>query len=68
MALAELVASKPAATLAVGKEAFYRQIEMTLGEAYEYAASVMVTNMLHGEAKEGIGAFLEKRPPDWNKG
>ena len=67
LGLARLIASKPAATLAVGKEAFYRQIEMPLAEAYDYAAGVMVTNMLHAEAKEGIGAFIDKRPPDWTK-
>jgi enoyl-CoA hydratase/carnithine racemase len=68
LSLARLIASKPATTLAIGKEAFYRQIEMPLAEAYDYAAGVMVTNMLHGEAKEGIGAFIDKRPPDWTKG
>lgn len=67
MAMAHILASKPRATLAIGKEAFYRQVEMTLGDAYDYAAGVMVENMLHAEADEGIGAFLEKRPPDWNK-
>jgi enoyl-CoA hydratase/carnithine racemase len=65
--MAELIASKPATTLAVGKEAFYRQAEMTLEEAYDYASGVMVENMLHAEAKEGIGAFLEKRSPVWGK-
>ena len=58
LAMAALIASKPPATLAIGKEAFYRQIEMPLAEAYDYAAGVMVTNMMHAEAKEGIGAFL----------
>ena len=67
LGLARLIASKPAATLAIGKEAFYRQIEMPLAEAYDYAAGVMVANMLHAEAKEGIGAFIDKRPPDWTK-
>src|SRR6185369_3832730 len=67
LGLARLIASKPATTLAIGKEAFYRQIEMPLAEAYDYAAGVMVTNMLHAEAKEGIGAFIDKRPPDWTK-
>jgi enoyl-CoA hydratase/carnithine racemase len=67
LAMARLVASKPPATLAVGKEAFYRQIEMPLAEAYDYASGVMVTNMMHGEAKEGIGAFIDKRPPVWDK-
>ncbi len=63
--LAALIASKPAATLAIGKEAFYAQAEMTVAQAYDYASGVMVTNMLHAEAKEGIGAFIEKRAPVW---
>jgi enoyl-CoA hydratase/carnithine racemase len=67
LALAELVASKPKATVAIGKEAFYRQLEMELADAYSYATNVMVENMLHAEAKEGIGAFLEKRQPDWKQ-
>jgi enoyl-CoA hydratase/carnithine racemase len=65
--LARILASKPPATLAIGKEAFYRQVEMPLSEAYDYAAEVMVENMMHAESKEGIGAFLEKRAPDWDK-
>jgi enoyl-CoA hydratase/carnithine racemase len=67
LALADRIASKPAVTVATGKEAFYRQIEMPLAEAYDYAAGVMVANMMHAEAEEGIGAFIEKRPPDWDK-
>jgi enoyl-CoA hydratase/carnithine racemase len=67
LALAELIATKPKATVAIGKEAFYRQLEMQLADAYSYAADVMVENMLHAEAKEGIGAFLEKRQPDWEQ-
>jgi enoyl-CoA hydratase/carnithine racemase len=66
MAMAELIASKPKVTVAIGKEAFYRQLEMELADAYDYASGVMVENMLHAEAKEGIGAFLEKRRPDWD--
>lgn len=66
MALAGRIAGKPTATVAIGKEAFYRQLEMPLAEAYDYAADVMVRNMLHRDAEEGIGAFLEKRPPDWD--
>ena len=50
----------------IGKEAFYGQLEMPLAEAYDYAADVMVRNMLHRDSEEGIGAFLEKRPPDWD--
>jgi enoyl-CoA hydratase/carnithine racemase len=67
LALARTLATKPPATLAIGKEAFYRQIEMPLADAYDYAAGVMVENMMHGESKEGIGAFLDKRRPDWTK-
>ena len=67
MAMAELIAAKPRATVAIGKEAFYRQLEMELTDAYDYAAGVMVENMMHAEAKEGIGAFLEKRSPDWKQ-
>jgi enoyl-CoA hydratase/carnithine racemase len=68
MALAELIASKPKTTVKVGKEAFYRQAELSLDEAYGYAATVMVDNMLHAECQEGIGAFLEKRKPSWPDG
>jgi enoyl-CoA hydratase/carnithine racemase len=68
MALADRIAAKPPATLAIGKEAFYRQVEMGLGEAYDYAAGVMVQNMMHAESEEGIGAFIEKRTPVWDKG
>jgi enoyl-CoA hydratase/carnithine racemase len=67
LAFARTVASKPPATVAIGKEAFYRQAEMPLADAYNHAASVMVENMMHAESSEGIGAFLEKRTPDWNK-
>jgi enoyl-CoA hydratase/carnithine racemase len=65
--LGDRIASEPPATLAIGKEAFYRQIEMPLAEAYDYAAGVMVENMMHEESKEGIGAFIDKRPPDLAK-
>src|SRR5680860_432483 len=56
-ALGRTIAAKPARTLKIGKEAFYRQLEMPLEDAYAYAAQVMVENMLDGEAEEGIGAF-----------
>jgi enoyl-CoA hydratase/carnithine racemase len=49
----------------IGKEAFYRQLEMNLGDAYRYASEVMVENMLTRDAEEGIGAFIEKRTPSW---
>ncbi|MCA0404676.1 MAG: enoyl-CoA hydratase [Proteobacteria bacterium] len=59
--LAALIASKPPVTLKIGKEAFYRQKEMTLEDAYGYAAEVMVENLLHREAVEGIGAFVKPK-------
>ncbi len=65
MALAKRIAAKSRLTIAIGKEAFYRQVEMPLAEAYTYAARVMVENMLARDAAEGIGAFLEKRSPVW---
>ncbi|MBS0473144.1 MAG: enoyl-CoA hydratase [Proteobacteria bacterium] len=65
MKLAELIATKPHGTLKIGKEAFYRQVEMPLSEAYDYASEVMTMNMLAAEAEEGIGAFVEKREPKW---
>ncbi|WP_113486751.1 enoyl-CoA hydratase [Rhizobium cremeum] len=62
---ASVIASKSPLTLKIGKEAFYRQIDMSLEEAYDYAARVMVDNMLARDAAEGIGAFLDKRHPTW---
>jgi enoyl-CoA hydratase/carnithine racemase len=59
------IAEKPKRTLKIGKEAFYRQLDLSLEDAYSYASSVMVENMLDDEAKEGIGAFIDKRPPRW---
>ncbi|OSQ38835.1 enoyl-CoA hydratase [Thalassospira mesophila] len=63
--LAEKIAAKSASTVKIGKEAFYRQIEMPLNAAYDYASSVMTANMQTTDAGEGIGAFVEKRPPTW---
>lgn len=65
MKLARLIATKPAATVKTGKEAFYRQLEMGLSDAYDYASRVMTENMLAAEAEEGICAFIEKREPKW---
>jgi enoyl-CoA hydratase/carnithine racemase len=64
-ALARQIAAKSAFIVAIGKEAFYRQAELDLAEAYRYAAEVMTRNMLAQDAAEGIDAFLEKRPPVW---
>jgi len=65
MALARQIADKSPLTVKTGKEAFYRQREMPLAEAYAYTARVMTENMLARDAEEGIGAFLEKRTPVW---
>ena len=64
--LAREIAGKSALTVAIGKEAFYRQAELDLAAAYAYAAEVMTTNMLARDAGEGIDAFLAKRPPVWH--
>jgi enoyl-CoA hydratase/carnithine racemase len=60
------IAGKSALTVAIGKEAFYRQAELDLAAAYRYAAEVMTTNMLAFDAGEGIDAFLGKRAPVWH--
>jgi enoyl-CoA hydratase/carnithine racemase len=65
IALAEKVALKSAYTVKLGKAAFYRQAEMSLADAYRYAAGVMTENMMARDAEEGIGAFIEKREPKW---
>ncbi|MCC8973159.1 enoyl-CoA hydratase [Bradyrhizobium brasilense] len=65
IALAEKVALKSAYTVKLGKEAFYRQAEMNLADAYRFAAEVMTENMMARDAEEGIGAFIEKRDPKW---
>jgi enoyl-CoA hydratase/carnithine racemase len=64
-ALAARIVAKSPLTLAIGKEAFYRQAEMALDDAYAYASEVMTRNMLARDAAEGIDAFLEKRQPAW---
>jgi enoyl-CoA hydratase/carnithine racemase len=65
VALAQKVALKSAYTVKLGKAAFYRQAEMSLADAYRYAAEVMTENMMARDAEEGIGAFIEKREPKW---
>ncbi len=63
--MARTIAGKSPLTLAIGKEAFYRQLEMPLSEAYAYTSQVMATNLGAQDAAEGIDAFIEKRPPVW---
>ncbi|KJS19809.1 MAG: enoyl-CoA hydratase [Hoeflea sp. BRH_c9] len=65
MKYAEVIASKSPLTVKIGKEAFYRQAEMSLEDAYDYTAQVMVENMLARDAEEGMGAFIAKRKPEW---
>jgi enoyl-CoA hydratase/carnithine racemase len=66
-ALARQIAGKLGLAVAVGKEAFYRQAELGLDAAYAYTAEVMTKNMLARDTEEGVDAFLEKRPPNWEK-
>ena len=64
-ALAGVIAAKSPLTLGIGKEAFYRQADLSLSDAYAYASAVMTRNMMAHDAAEGIDAFLAKRPPVW---
>ncbi|MBI4755426.1 MAG: enoyl-CoA hydratase [Betaproteobacteria bacterium] len=63
--LAGCICAKSAAAVAMGKRMFYRQLEMGLDAAYQYAGEVMACNMMTEDAEEGIDAFIEKRPPHW---
>ena len=65
IAMAERIAAKSQATISVGKELFYRQLEAPVAEAYAEAARVMVENMMLADAEEGICAFIDKREPRW---
>lgn len=65
MARAAQIAAKSPAVVAIGKRAFYRQIEMDVASAYDFAGAVMTENMLKRDAEEGIDAFIEKRKPVW---
>ena len=63
--LARKIAGKSSHVVKIGKQAFYRQLEMGLGDAYRYTAEVMAENMLARDAEEGIAAFVAKREPKW---
>jgi enoyl-CoA hydratase/carnithine racemase len=65
LALAKEIAAKSTYTVKIGKEAFYRQLEMNLADAYAYASEVMTENMMARDAEEGICAFIDKRRPTW---
>jgi enoyl-CoA hydratase/carnithine racemase len=63
--LAKVLASKPPATVAAGKRAFYQQMDMDLPMAYALAGEVIASDFAHPEGREGMNAFIEKRKPDW---
>ena len=63
--IAKTIASKSNLTIKIGKQAFYKQLEMPLRKAYSYTSRMMTLNMMAMDAKEGISAFLEKRKPKW---
>ena len=63
--IAKQIASKSNLTIKIGKEAFYKQLELPLRKAYSYSSKMMTKNMMAMDAKEGISAFLEKRKPIW---
>ena len=63
--LAQKISKKSLMTIKTGKEAFYKQYEMSLSDAYEYTSMVMAQNTLRDDAKEGISSFIEKRDPNW---
>lgn len=67
MALAQLIAKKSPHAVITGKQAFYKQLDMDLAEAYRYTSEIMVKNLLAADAKEGICAFIEKRSPEWGR-
>ena len=66
MDLARKISAASSQTLAIGKTAFYQQLEMDRPAAYKFAQGVMVDNLMAEDAKEGIAAFLDKREPRWN--
>jgi len=66
--LAATILVKPARVVALGKQAYYRQLEMGISDAYAFAGRVMASNMMMADATEGIDAFLEKRAPNWPDG
>ena len=64
-ALAQSILAKPAVSIAMGKQLFYRQLEMGISAAYQLAGETMACNMMDEAALEGVQAFIEKRSPAW---
>jgi enoyl-CoA hydratase/carnithine racemase len=67
LSMAAGIAGRSPVTIAIGKKTFYAQREMNLADAYALASEAMVENLLHEDSDEGIGAFLERRPPQWRE-
>jgi len=65
LALAESILAKPAVSIAMGKQLFYRQLEMGIAAAYQLAGETMACNMMEEATLEGVQAFIEKRSPTW---
>jgi enoyl-CoA hydratase/carnithine racemase len=63
--LADRIAASSSLTVAIGKDAFYRQVDVDQRQAYDLTKTVMALNAMAGDAQEGISAFLEKRDPIW---
>ena len=63
--IAAKIANKSSQTVKIGKNAFYKQAEMNISDAYKYASQIMIENMMNKDSEEGIEAFLEKRTPNW---
>ena len=65
LVFARTIADKSSHIVKIGKEGFYRQAEISLADAYEYASEVMVENLMARDAEEGLKAFIDKREPKW---
>lgn len=63
--MAQSIAANPSVAIAIGKKMFYRQLQLDLDQAYDYAGGVMAENMMAADTREGISAFIEKRKPKW---
>ena len=65
--IAKKISTKSSQSIEIGKEAFYKQLDMSIEKAYEYTSKIMTKNMAVRDAQEGISAFIEKRNPVWKK-